>query len=137
MMLIRKRQQGFTLVTAIFLLVVLAILGTYMAAMSITQSQSTALSVQGVRAWYATVSGLEWASDYIFDPALGNNNCPAIPTTMTIEGFSVEITGCTKSTHTEAGDTYDIFDVSVQAERGNYGDVDYVQRSLRATIGGP
>ena len=56
---------------------------------------------------------------------------------MTVEGFSVEVSACTKSTHTEAGSSYDIFDVSVSAERGNYGDVDYVQRTLRATIGGP
>lgn len=132
-----NKQKGFSLVTTIFLLVVLAILGTYMAALSITQNQSTALSVQGIRAWYATVSGLEWASDYIFDPALGNSNCPPVATSFSVEGFTVEVAGCTKSTHTEAGDTYDIFDVSIKAERGNYGEVDYVQRSLRATIGGP
>ncbi len=137
MRMLRKKQSGFSLVTAIFLLVILSILGTYMAAMSIIQNQSTALSVQGVRAWYATVSGLEWASDYIFDPALGNNNCPAAGTSFTVEGFTVEVTACTKSTHTEAGDTYDIFDVSISADRGSFGEVDYVQRSLRATIGGP
>jgi MSHA biogenesis protein MshP len=133
----QKKQRGFSLVTAIFLLVVLAILGTYMSALSISQHQSSALSVQGVRAWYATVSGLEWASDYIFDPALGNSNCPVIPSSMSIEGFTVKVTACTKTTHTEAGHSYNIFDVSVTAERGSYGEVDYVQRSLRATIGGP
>lgn len=136
-MMTKSKQKGFSLVSTIFLIVVLAVLGTYMAALSITQNQSTALSVQGIRAWYATVSGLEWVSDYIFDPALGNSNCPPAGTNFNVEGFNVEIDDCTKSTHTEAGDSYDIFDVTVKVERGNYGEVDYVQRSLRATIGGP
>lgn len=129
------RQRGFSLVTAIFLLVVLAILGSYMALMSLTQNQSTALSVQGARAWYAAVSGYHWLSDYIFDPARGNLDCPSPLPTFTVEGFTLTVTDCTKTTVTESGSSYPVFDVAVKASRGNYGEVDYVQRTLRATLG--
>ena len=116
------KQSGFSLVTALFILVVLSILGTYMVVMVTTQNQSTALSVQGLRAWYAAVSGLEWAAYQIET----TGNCPALPATMTIEGFSVQLTDCTAYAIIEAGSNYNMHDVTVFSELGSYGDVDYV-----------
>ena len=130
-----RSQSGFSLVTTIFIIVVLAVLGTYMSLMSTTQNQSTALSIQGQRAWYAAVSGFEWVA-FQLNPATGSGNCPSIPTTMTIEGFTVRVTDCTPYSITEAGGSYTLHDVTVTSERGSFGDVDYVSRSLRATVGG-
>ncbi len=129
----KKSQSGFSLVTTLFIIVVLAILGSYMALMGTTQNQSTALSIQGLRAWYAAVSGYDWTAYRINT----TGSCPAVPTTMNIEGFTVTLTACTPYIVNEAGDTYSMHDVSVLSERGSFGDVDYVSRSLRATFGGP
>ena len=127
-----KSQSGFSLVTSIFILVILSILGSYMVMMVSTQNQSTVLSVQGYRAWYAAVSGLEWTAYQI--EATGN--CPSVPTIMVVEGFSVQLTDCTAYAITEAGGSYNMHDVTVMSESGNYGDIDYVSRTLRATLGG-
>ena len=134
-----QSQSGFSLVATIFILVILAVLGGYMSVMSINLNQQTALSVQGVRAEFAAASGLNWAADY----ALNNASCPApIPRSVTVdgksdlEGFDVKVTSCNKTDHVEAGASYSIYSLSVTAERGSYGDVDYVQRSLTATVGG-
>ena len=51
------RQRGFTVVTAIFLLVVLAALGGFIATISTTQHIGSALDVSGARAYQAARSG--------------------------------------------------------------------------------
>lgn len=56
----RTRQRGFTLVTAIFVLVVLAALGAAIAVVSPGQQLGSALDVQGARAYQAARAGLEW-----------------------------------------------------------------------------
>jgi len=130
----QESQKGFSLVTTLFIIVVLAVLGSYMVSMVTTQNQSTALSIQGLRAWYAAVSGFEWVA-YQLDPSV-NGNCPTIPTTMTIEGFTVKVTNCDPYSITEAGKSYTLYDISVLSERGNYGDVDFVSRKIQATVSG-
>ena len=127
------KQAGFSLVTTLFILVVLAVLGVYMSLMVGVQNQSTALTVQGFRAWYAAISGLDWTAYQINT----TGNCPAVPTTMTIEGFTVSLTDCTSYPVFEAGNNYNLHDVTLLSERGSFGELDYVSRSVRATIGGP
>ena len=56
------KQSGFLLVTAIFLLVILAALGAFILTISGTQQTSSALDVQGTRAYQAARSGIEWGS---------------------------------------------------------------------------
>ena len=132
-----KSQSGFSLVATIFILVILAVLGGYMSVMSINLNQQTALSVQGVRAEFAAASGLNWGADYV----IAHSSCPgSLPLAVKVdgesdlEGFDVAITGCSQTNHFEAGDSYSIFSLSVTAERGSYGDVDYVSRRLDANL---
>jgi len=58
----KLKEGGFLLVSAIFLLLVLTMLGTYMVTFSTTQSTSSATDVEGVRVNWAARSGLEWAA---------------------------------------------------------------------------
>lgn len=63
LMVVRHRaQRGFSLITAIFLLVVLAGLGAAMVTFSTVQHQSSALDVLGSRAYQASRAGIEWAA---------------------------------------------------------------------------
>jgi MSHA biogenesis protein MshP len=128
-----KNNAGFSLVTTLFILVVLAILGSYMSLMGISQNQTTALSVQGVRAWYAAVSGFEWTAFRINT----SSSCPAVPTALSIEGFTVTLTSCIPQNITEGASSYNMYDITVLSERGAFGQTDYVSRTLRATYGGP
>ena len=66
-----NRQSGFLLVTAIFLLVILAALGAFILTISGTQQTSSALDVQGARAYQAARAGIEWASDQLLITAAG------------------------------------------------------------------
>jgi MSHA biogenesis protein MshP len=56
----RRRSAGMGLVTAIFLLVVLAGLGVAMVNIFTSQQQSSNLDVQGARAYQAARAGIDW-----------------------------------------------------------------------------
>jgi MSHA biogenesis protein MshP len=56
----RNRETGFAIVSAIFLLVILAVLGVYMVTFSTVQSASSGSDVEGSRVYWAARSGLDW-----------------------------------------------------------------------------
>jgi len=104
-----RGQHGFTIVTAIFLLVVLAMLGAFMLSVSGLQQSSSVLDVQGVRAYQAARAGVEWGAWQVLDPnnAIGSPalpTCPASPTQLTLAGslspFTVTVT-CSATSTTE------------------------------------
>ena len=57
---LRRPQRGFGIITAVFLLVVLAGLGVAMVSLSTVQHTTSALDVQGARAYQAARAGIEW-----------------------------------------------------------------------------
>ena len=59
---VRRQHAGFAIVSAIFLLVALALLGAYMVSFSNTQHITSAQDVQGSRAYWAAKGGLQWAA---------------------------------------------------------------------------
>lgn len=58
--MMRMAERGFSVVSAIFILVVLAALGAFIASISSSQQIGSALDVQGVRAYQAARAGIEW-----------------------------------------------------------------------------
>lgn len=53
-------MRGFAIASAIFILVVLAVLGGFIATVSSTQHIGSALDISGARAYLAARSGTEW-----------------------------------------------------------------------------
>lgn len=89
----RRRSAGLGLVTAIFLLVVLAGLGVAMVTVFTSQQQSSGLDVQGARAYQAARAGIEWG---LFQQ-LRNGSCAAsstfaLPADSVLSGFTVTVT---------------------------------------------
>jgi MSHA biogenesis protein MshP len=93
--LAKVRSAGVGLVTAIFLLVVLAALGVAMVSITTSQQASSALDLQGARAYQAARAGVEWG---VYQQ-LRNSNCAAstsfaMPSTASLSGFVVTV-NCT------------------------------------------
>jgi MSHA biogenesis protein MshP len=131
-----KHQRGFSIISAIFILVALAVLGATMVTLSGAQHQAGALVIESSRAMAAAKSGLEWGGYQ----ALENGGCGAASATFDLEegalsGFRLEIQ-CSESTHNERGDTITVYEITVVAERGQYGRPDYVKREKRAQFTG-
>ena len=129
----RASARGFSLITTLFLLVVVSSLAGYLVNLSIAQQYSTSMTTNSLRGRHAALSGLEWVAYRIANVAV---SCPTIPTNLTIEGFDVVVTSCTQTNVTEGLSSYSLFDVTVRAERGSFGDTDYVNHAIRATLRG-
>jgi MSHA biogenesis protein MshP len=125
---------GFTIVAAIFLLVVLAALGAFVLTVSSSQHMSSAQDLQGARAYQAARSGIEWGAYQ----ALRNSSCAAstpISPGGTLSGISVTVECASAGwTYTEAGDSVTLYRLTVTASQGTVGSATYVERQLQATV---
>lgn len=143
------RQRGFAIVTAIFLLVVLAALGAFIVNVSSTQQIGSALDVQGVRAYHAAKSGIDWG---IYQVTRNGNLCTDAPgatsfpvftppaTATTMQGFAIAVT-CTRYPDASGGPA--VFEIEAIACNppaagpvcpGNPAAIGYVERRLRVTL---
>lgn len=133
-----KAQQGFSLITAIFLLVVVAGLGALMMTFFTAQQQSSALDALGVRANQASRAGTEWGAFQITHGGAFVAACQmgaASGSPGTLSGFAVNVS-CNASSHVEGGGTLWTYAISsVAATEGvSPGQPDYVERAVRTTV---
>jgi MSHA biogenesis protein MshP len=89
----KNYQSGFSLVAAIFLLVVIAALGTFAVTISTSQQQGSAMDVLGSRAYQAAKAGIEWS---IYQITRGGATCatlaqPAMPAGTQLSAFAVAV----------------------------------------------
>lgn len=139
-----KAQRGFSLVSAIFLLVVLAVLGGAMVTFSTTQNQTQAMDAMGSRAYEAANAGIEWAA-YNIATSPGVAKATAfVPGTGTALGgklapFTVNV-GYTPVPHSDAaiagaavGNMW-TYDITSSAEYGVPGTPDYFERVVNAKM---
>lgn len=99
-----KRMRGFALVSAIFILVVLAALGAFIVNISTSQHIGSALDVQGVRAYHAARAGIEWGLYRQLQGASCAGATSFSPTASTLSSFTVTVT-CTATPDTSGGPT--------------------------------
>jgi MSHA biogenesis protein MshP len=119
----RRYGRGFSLVTAIFLLVVLSALGAYMVVFTGQQQTALQVDVLGVRAYYAARAGSDWALFRAIDPDNTIGPPPAFAacpsgTINTLGGslspFTVVVT-CTSSDHTESTRNIRVYEITATA----------------------
>ena len=127
-----RRQRGFALLVAIFLLVVLSSLGVYIVKVSGVQHATVNIALLGARAFEAARAGIEWGAFQ----ALDSGACTTTTLNLTeggLAGLDVDVT-CTTSSHTETGTTYNLFVIDAVARAGLYGQPDYVSRRMKASV---
>lgn len=137
-------QRGFSIVSAIFLVVILSAMGVFMMRMVTVQHVTVAQDIQSIRAYQAARAGLEWgifrtgipsgtkgttcpngaASSSIVMPALSND----------LSGFTVTVT-CQVQIFSEdsAGDLA-IFTITSTASSGQIGTPERIERRLEVRI---
>ena len=128
----RREERGFSLVSAIFLLVVLAGLAAYAVCVNVMQQQTVNLALRSAQAFHAARSGVAWAAYR----AINAGFCAADTTTLTeggATGFTVQVS-CAASVHVEGGTNINVYIIDVLAESGVYGGPDYVSRRLQVKV---
>lgn len=126
-------QQGLGLVSAIFILVIMASAGAVMVSISGVQRTTATQALQSSRAYHAAHSGIEWGVFQVID----TSSCPG-PTALVLSeggliGFSTAVS-CTSSIHTENGVNATIYQIIAIATYGSFGTPDYVRRRLQVTV---
>lgn len=125
------------------MLVLFGTIGAFMARTSGVQNTSTALSVRTMQAWFAARSGLEWAirqattSQASHDTICDNGG--TINTAFTLtggagNGYQVSLVCDDSGGYQEGGVNFEVDQITVNARRGNPGDITFVTRTLQAVI---
>src|SRR5262245_4443682 len=123
--MMRRRNQGFSLVAAIFLIVVLATLGLFAVKVVNGQQQSVDLALLESRAMSAANAGIEWGAYR----AQNGGNCTDSNFSLnegSLTGFDVAVTCLKVGPMTEQGSTFYIYDLTSTASYGTYGQPSYV-----------
>ena len=152
--LARRRARGVSLLTAVFLVVVLAGLAATLARLSVVQQTSAAMDMLGVQAYQAARSGLDWGIHRqlrIMPPAVGCFATPQsfqMPSGSSLASFTVTVRCSPKGDDGLGGTTNAVGDttnrwtiVSVACNQPTGGlcpnlsaSPDYVQRTVRAEL---
>jgi len=127
-------ERGFSLMSAIFLVVVVAMIAGFAVSIGNAQRSGSVLGLLATRAGFAAQSGLEWAiaqvtASHACVPA-GTQVRPAGPG---LDGFVVAV-DCEAVAVTEGAASYTVFALEVAASIGNEGSEDFVQRRLSAQV---
>lgn len=131
----KSKQQGFSIVAAIFLIVILSAVGLYMVRISSVQHATSLMTLQGARAYYSARSGLDWG----ISTALNNAAC-FTTTTFTISNgnvpFSVTVSCNLTPGIMEQTTAIPIYNVAATAIATGYDltSLDYVSRQLSASV---
>jgi MSHA biogenesis protein MshP len=129
-----RHAQGFGLVAAMFLLIVVTLVVIAMARLSAAQHGSNSLAIQQARAYQAARAGLEWG----INQAMKTGNCVAGAPDLSannLAGFHLGVTCSSNSYLDNDGSTSRIFRFTSTAQNGTPGSrFDYAYRQLAATL---
>jgi MSHA biogenesis protein MshP len=125
-----RRERGFSIVLALFVIVIVAVLGAVAVRLGAGEAQTVTLRILSDRAVEAARTGIEWGAYR----ALDLNTCSNGTLTLTegsLNGFSVAVS-CVMTTHALSNGTYHVYEIESYAEAGVYGRPDYVSRRVNA-----
>lgn len=134
-------QQGFLLPAAIFLVVILAGLGTYALNINSVQQANSMADVQSIRAYHLARAGAELSAYYIMqtaDTTTVSTTCPGgASTSITLDGFTITGT-CTPLNvpYYEQGADHEIgiYQIISSATFGTVNTNNYVERQIQIDL---
>lgn len=141
-------QRGFAIVSAVFLMVVLAVLGAFMLNFSASQNAASTADVQGSRAYQAARAGLEWGIYQVLDLDPVNQNFPGVAVlppcpaaAFPVAGFAgtalagfATVVQCVTTDATEGNKIIRVYSITSTATLGAPNTTGYVQRQLTAKV---
>lgn len=135
---VARSARGFAVMTAIFLIVVLGLLGTVIVSLATTQSIDSVRDLRGSQAYFAAKAGLEWGVYRVLQgggACSGSSTVPALAGSAS--GFTVTVTCAASAPVDEAGSSVTVYQITSTAARGALGAPDYAERQLQAVVSTP
>lgn len=119
---IRIKNSGVTIMSSVFILLVMALTAQFIVDISTDTMAGNNILLQGGRATYAAKSGVEWG----LTTAVANSACPAATTIPVNQGgligFSAYVT-CTSPSANK-------YNITAVATYGTFGQFGYVKRTV-------
>jgi len=142
---LRSRAAGFSLVTGIVILLLLAGIAAYTLKVSTAQHASSAADVQGTRALQAAKAGIEWGAYQVLQGSLSTGYCNGGSSSESFGGLAADLAGfnvvvtCARTDHTEAGNAVRMYTLTATACNratcpGTSAGANYVERQLTAVV---
>lgn len=131
-------MKGFTLISAIFLVVVIAALGLFAVTISTIQQQSSVMDALGSRAYQAAKAGIEWGSYQITKgPTCAASTSLTMPAGTQLSAFAVTVECTASAQYTEGVSTFYVYQLKSIATTGVVGSASYFERQLQVAIKNP
>lgn len=141
-----RKQRGITLIAAMFVVIIVALLGQYLVKISGVQNQISTMALQSARAYQTANAGIEWGIANIDDCKTLAAGASTAEPSFSVNNFSIDVTFLSDNGNihsvppdnvfNENGDAIHICHITSKSEFGIYNDerTDYVSRTLRVTI---
>lgn len=133
-----RRARGFAIVSAIFILVVLAALAGFIVSVTSTQNLTFAQDIQGARAYQAARAGTEWGIQQWLS-ATPSTTCPSTlagsPLTFTdadLSGFQTVVVGTGPTA--SGGINFCTLVATATPTGATSGSVGYAERQIRVVV---
>lgn len=130
------RQAGFSLVAAVFLIVILAALAAFAVQVTMTQSAGANTELLEAQAQAAAAAGIEYGANLALQPpGVCRATTTLRPNQPGLSGFVVTVR-CLRTSHQiGAGPTtYYAYALTSSASHGSYGSSDYVARKITRNV---
>lgn len=139
-------QRGFSLMSAIFLLVVISALGLFAVTVSTSQQQNAANDVLGSRAYQAAKAGLEWSAFQITQSAIAGTAfitaCqngtalpqPTMPANTQLSAFNLSVSCTATAPITEGINSLRVYQLTSIARSGVLASPYYVERQVSMAL---
>jgi MSHA biogenesis protein MshP len=127
-----RRQRGFALIPALFLIVVLGALAVVAVRVGTGQQQAVIMSLEEARALAAAQAGIEWGA---YESLKAGSCAAATALTLTdasLNGFTVIVT-CTTNPFANGAAVGNAYVLRSTATIGTYGQPGYVRRVVSGT----
>ncbi len=124
-----KKQAGVSIVTAIFLIVVLSLMGVGMVSLLSTSQQSISQEITSAKAYMAGRSCLQWGmyqSVYSAATVTGSHDL-----TFSNNNSGLFNSQCTTSIDTIIADGLTFYNINATAKFGSLADPEYSERTMR------
>ena len=125
-----RKDGGFALIGALFVLIVLAALGAFAVRMNMTQQHDADLELQQLRAEAALNSGVEYAATRLLAPG---GNCGSLAN-LNVSSYAVTFGPCVNVPYLMNGVTVNLYTVTVTSFRGVYGTPEFVARTATVRV---
>ena len=123
-----KKQSGVSIVTAIFLVVILALMGTGMVSILTTSQQSISQEITSAKAYMAGRSCLQWGMyQAVYDADPWTND----PHALNFNNSGLINIRCATTFEIINNDGLRFFNITTTANFGNVNDPEFSQRTMR------